>query len=631
MAENTENETFNDFYRNYLNENAGSNTNAELDNPAAAPTAAPTAAPSAATVKSALAANINDTATGASPVPSAPSNAPQTPTNALANTTPKVSALAEIARGNQSFTATAPADADKSVSTDLSAPTANTVASTPSAAATPVSSTLASSAGTNGVISAPSASTLQDLANDDAQTKTVPPTADIRNEIKDDKLTTPASTAGSTESASKPQENEIGIKPAKAPKPAKELGIKEDKPTPPVFYTVAVILITILLAFATVAVSAKFGLLNGLVSTNVGSDYVTNQANRAYQKDDVNPNWEKIFADVNPSVVSIEIIVGQSQELGSGFIYDSNGTIITNNHVVADAAADKTGKATISVTLADGRIFEAEIIGRDELTDLAAIKLKNAPEGLTAMEFDNSDDVTVGDRVMAVGNPLGLANTATTGIVSALDRPVSAGDSATSGSVVVSNSIQIDAAINPGNSGGPLFDASAKVIGVNSSIAQTSSSSGSIGLGFAIPSNTAKLIIDAIIKDGSVKHAALGVSAQSAQVSFDGSDHRATKIVEVGKDSPAEKAGITKGDYIVGMNGKPVISNLSLIGFINALPLNTEIKLSIIRDGKQQEITVKLDKERDWALSGLSSSSDQKATPSAPDSDSFDPFEELER
>jgi len=208
--------------------------------------------------------------------------------------------------------------------------------------------------------------------------------------------------------------------------------------------------------------------------------------------------------------------------------------------------------------------------------------------------------VVVGEPVMALGNPLGLANTATTGIVSALDRPVTA--SAEDGSdQVVTNAIQIDAAVNPGNSGGPLFNASGEVIGITSSIATlssggggTSSSSGSIGLGFAIPGNLASQIGDQLKENGTAQHAFLGVSMSDATATADGVTRRGAGVEDVVADSPAGKAGIQQGDVIVAIDGSAVNSPESLTAFVREKEAGDKSVLTVVRDGKTQEITVTL-------------------------------------
>ncbi len=199
------------------------------------------------------------------------------------------------------------------------------------------------------------------------------------------------------------------------------------------------------------------------------------------------PDWEAVSAAVSNAVVSIAVATDRGEALGSGVIFDKEGHIITNNHVVA-------GASKIQVTLADGRVYDAETTGTDPATDLAVIQLKDAPDNLTVAQLGDSDKLATGQDVMAIGNPLGLSSTVTTGIISALDRPVvnSQNEDGSSGSAVYTNAIQIDAAINPGNSGGPLFDEKGQVIGITSSIATMSRSgggeggSGSIGIGLLI-------------------------------------------------------------------------------------------------------------------------------------------------
>jgi putative serine protease PepD len=304
-----------------------------------------------------------------------------------------------------------------------------------------------------------------------------------------------------------------------------------------------------------------------------------------------NPNWTSVTSAVQESVVAIQVESQGGGAEGSGVVLDSEGRILTNNHVVADAS-------TVQVTLSDGRVFEADIVGTDPATDLAVVQLSDPPSDLRPAKFGDSSDVVVGEPVMALGNPLGLANTATTGIVSALDRPVTA--SAEDGSdQVVTNAIQIDAAVNPGNSGGPLFNASGEVIGITSSIATLSSGmasggSGSIGLGFAIPSNLATQIGDQLKEDGTAEHAFLGVSLQDATATADDVTRRGAGVVEVTPDSPAGEAGIEQGDVIVAIDGDAVNGSASLTAFVREKQAGDESVLTVVRDGSTEEVTVTL-------------------------------------
>jgi putative serine protease PepD len=301
-----------------------------------------------------------------------------------------------------------------------------------------------------------------------------------------------------------------------------------------------------------------------------------------------NPNWQEVAAAVQSSVVAIQVTTAQGGSQGSGVIVDSDGHIVTNNHVVGGAQGGE-----VSVTLTDGRIFTAEVVGTDPTTDLAVIRIQDAPDDLAAATLGDSSEVTVGDPVMAVGNPLGLANTVTTGIVSALDRPVSTTESGAS-EAVVTNAIQIDAAINPGNSGGPLFDAEGRVIGITSSIATTSSQSGSIGLGFAIPVNLADTVAGQLIEDGTAEHAFLGVGLGDGTATADGVTRSGAQVQSVTDGSPAADAGVRQGDVIVAIDGKAVAGAESLTGYVRTYASGDEVTLTLVRDGESQEVDVTL-------------------------------------
>ena len=320
------------------------------------------------------------------------------------------------------------------------------------------------------------------------------------------------------------------------------------------------------------------------------------------------PDWTSVASDVSASVVSIQTVLSNGTAKGSGAIVDTEGHIVTNNHVIS-------GAQQIQVTLSNGQIYSAQVVGTDTTTDLAVIKLDNPPSDLKAVEFADSDKLAVGESVMAIGNPLGYDDTATTGIVSALNRPVTVTDD--SGSDIVTNAVQIDAAINPGNSGGPTFNAAGQVIGINSSIASTATSSdsaGSIGIGFAIPSNLVKRVANEIIKDGSVKHVALGVTITTDTAEADGITRAGAKVTKsasgsgVVSGSPADKAGLKVGDVIVAYNGNAVSSTYSLLGFVRASALGDKATLTIVRDGKTMDVDVTLDQEES-AVNGSSSSS----------------------
>ncbi|WP_227487989.1 S1C family serine protease [Brachybacterium subflavum] len=307
-------------------------------------------------------------------------------------------------------------------------------------------------------------------------------------------------------------------------------------------------------------------------------------------QDGDNPNWENVSEKVSPSTVAISVSTASGQAEGTGVIYREDGTIITNNHVVS-------GAQEVEVSLTDGRTYSARVIGTDATTDLAAIKLEDPPDDLTPASFGDSDDVQVGEDVMAVGTPLGLQNTVTTGIISAVHRPVTTQGEAVDGSdSTYSSALQTDAAINPGNSGGPLVDASGAVVGINSSIAtfsqegeSSSSQSGSIGLGFAIPSDTVTLIVDQLIESGSAKHALLGVTAQDSSQDVSGASYRGALVRSIERGSGASDAGLEEGDLITQVDGVPVNGAAALTGMVRGLEVGSSHKLTIVRD--QKEIT----------------------------------------
>ena len=290
-----------------------------------------------------------------------------------------------------------------------------------------------------------------------------------------------------------------------------------------------------------------------------------------------------IAARVLPSVVSIETMSKDGGGSGSGFVIDTNGYLLTNNHVVADAM-------TIKVILNDGREYAAKILGRDESYDLAVLKIKTT--GLKALQFGDSSKVQVGDSVIAFGSPLGLSGTVTQGIISAKDRPVTAGDENSSTSFI--SALQTDAAINPGNSGGPLVDATGAVIGVNSAIASLGSAfgsqSGSIGLGFAIPINQARKTANQLIKDGKATYPIIGVSVD---MNYNGGGALISKSASaILAGGPAAKAGLRAGDLITEIDGLKINSPEELIVEIRTHNVGDEVTITYLR-GKESR-TAKL-------------------------------------
>ena len=302
-------------------------------------------------------------------------------------------------------------------------------------------------------------------------------------------------------------------------------------------------------------------------------------------------DWTAVAKEVSDSVVAIDVATSDGEAKGSGVVISDKGYIATNNHVIS-------GAQQIQVTLASGAVYSAKVVGADTTTDLAVIKLDNPPSDLKVAEFADSDNLAVGEAVMAIGNPLGYDDTATTGIVSALNRPVTVTDD--DNNAIVTNAVQIDAAINPGNSGGPTFNAAGQVIGINSSIASTASSSGtagSIGIGFAIPSNLVKRVTNEIIDNGSVKHVVLGITIKSSSVEADGVTRGCAQVQAVTDGGPASKAGVKAGDSIVAFNGKAVNNNYSLLGYVRASAMGDKVKLTVVRGGNTMDLEVTLDQE----------------------------------
>lgn len=295
---------------------------------------------------------------------------------------------------------------------------------------------------------------------------------------------------------------------------------------------------------------------------------------------------------VLPSVVAIEVRSATGGGTGSGFVLREDGYVLTNDHVVAPAADG----ASVVVVFADGSEEPAELVGRTTEYDLAVIKVERA--GLTPLVLGDSDAVVVGESVVAIGAPLGLASTVTTGIVSALNRPVTAGDPQAPAFI---NAIQTDAAINPGNSGGPLVNARGEVIGINSAIAQApgtaQTSAGSIGLGFAIPSNQARRTAEQLIETGRATYPVIGALldvryvGEGVQVAAEPQD--GTPPLTPG--GPADRAGLEPGDVILAIDGRPVTAADELIVAIRARAPGDAVVLTVREGDGEREVRVVLD------------------------------------
>ena len=342
-----------------------------------------------------------------------------------------------------------------------------------------------------------------------------------------------------------------------------------------------------------VALAVLAGVVGSLVgdATNIGA-LISHRVNLVSVSNSIERKPDSvagIAARVLPSVVSISTETSNGGGTGSGFIIDSAGYILTNNHVVEAAAA--TG-GSITVTLNDGRTIGAKIVGRDNSYDLAVIKINL--KYLPALQFGDSNTIQVGDSVIAVGSPLGLSGTVTSGIISAKNRAVTA-DGSTGGSSFI-NALQTDAAINPGNSGGPLVDSNGAVIGVNSAIASLGSSiggqPGSIGLGFAIPINQARKTAEQLIKTGKSNYPVIGISLE---MGFSGDGAKiANSAAGVRVGGPAFKAGLKNGDIITNFDGKAIHAPDELIVAVRAKNIGDSVKLTFLRGKVSHQVSVTL-------------------------------------
>jgi putative serine protease PepD len=328
-------------------------------------------------------------------------------------------------------------------------------------------------------------------------------------------------------------------------------------------------------------------------------------------------DWQAVAGQVAPSVVAIQVVGSSGSGEGSGVVLDDSGHVLTNYHVVNGGGTPQQ----MRVVLSDGRVYDdISVVGEDAATDLAVLEIADAPSDLQAATFGSSAAVQPGQPVMAVGNPLGLSDTVTTGIVSAVDRPVTTTQESSGGQQqeglqglpfggqqqpqqqaeqVVTNAIQTDAAINPGNSGGALVDASGSVVGINSSIASTSESAGSIGLGFAIPADEATRIADELISNGTASHAWLGVSLSDTTATADGTSRLAAGVQDVTAGTPAADAGLQAGDAVTAVDGTPVDGAESLTAQLRERAPGTPVDLTVVRDGASQTVTATLGTRED--------------------------------
>jgi len=318
---------------------------------------------------------------------------------------------------------------------------------------------------------------------------------------------------------------------------------------------------------------------------------VTAAAPSASALTSVPKSYAAIAAKVLPSVVNINVTDSTGGDTGSGIILRSDGYILTNNHVIASAL---NGQGNVSVTFNDGSTATARIIGADQQDDLAVIKVSRT--GLPAATLGNASAMHVGDPVLALGSPLGLQGTVTSGIISALNRPVQTSDQSqqnpfggSAGPTTVIDAIQTDAAVNPGNSGGPLVNAVGQVIGINSAIASTTGSN--VGVGFAIPIDQAKTVAEQLITTGKASHPLMGISLADAT---DSSGNPLARVQAVSSGGPAAKAGIRAGDIIVKVGDQSTAGSEAVIAAIRAHQPGDRVGVTVLRDGAKKTMTVVL-------------------------------------
>ena len=346
---------------------------------------------------------------------------------------------------------------------------------------------------------------------------------------------------------------------------------------------------------AVIVISLVFGGTAGGALGYLAADFSNGVSNTTSQVSDtskpvaITPATEtvsQIVQNVKPSVVSIKAEGSSGSGTGSGFIYREDGYIVTNNHVAAPAI--NGGKLT--VYLEDKTSFVAKLVGRNASYDLAVLKIDvtSAP----TLQLGNSDSILVGDTVIAIGSPLGLSGTVTSGIISAKNRAVTTGDRTGESSFI--NALQTDAAINPGNSGGPLIDIAGAVVGVNSAIATLGygNSPGSIGLGFAIPINQAKKTVDQLIKTGSATYPIMGITVDT---SFTGNGALiSNQGAGITAGGPAAKAGLKAGDVITKLDGKSIDNSDELIVVIRSKNIGDKVKVEYSRNNVTREVVVTL-------------------------------------
>ena len=293
--------------------------------------------------------------------------------------------------------------------------------------------------------------------------------------------------------------------------------------------------------------------------------------------------FAQVAAAVSDSVVTVEALSDQEGSQGSGVVVDGRGYIVTNNHVISDAA-NQPSQFKITVVFNDGKKVPANLVGRDPKTDMAVLKVDNV-DNLRVAQFGDSDKVRVGDEVIAAGAPLGLRSTVTQGIISALHRPVPLSGEGSDTDTVI-DALQTDASINHGNSGGPLIDMNSHVIGINT--AGKSLSDSASGLGFAIPGNEVKQVVDALIKDGKIVHPTLGLTARSVSNSV----ASGAQVANVKAGGPAEKGGVLENDVVVKVGDRTVADADEFVVAVRQLTIGQPSPIEVVRDGRHVTLTV---------------------------------------
>jgi putative serine protease PepD len=358
-------------------------------------------------------------------------------------------------------------------------------------------------------------------------------------------------------------------------------------------------------ALLTLAAAAVLGAAGGAAVIGIAGDHGTTATTtivaprqpQVQNAADTNGTLDaqQVYAQAKDSVVYVTSKTDQGEATGSGFVISREGLIVTNAHVVE-------GATTVSVKVGDGATHPASVVGRDESTDLAVLRVQDdSGATFTPLTFADSSKLQVGDTTYAIGNPFGLDHTLTSGVVSALDRQIDAPNG-----YAIDKVIQTDAPINPGNSGGPLLDDHGRVIGVNSQILNGGgdAENGNVGIGFAIPSNTVRSITAQLAADGQVEHAYLGVQLAATE------SGSGAQVAGVGSGTPAEQAGLQEGDTITQLDGSPVDSADALAAAIGAHKPGDEVRLTVERDGARQTVTVTLGTQPEQ-----SQSSAQQQTP----------------